>query len=1120
VIVLPERPRRLGDEPVAVWSEPVAIPTYPVPVADRNPMFLETRVYQGSSGRIYPNPVIDHLSDRRVERAWAAVHLENEYLRLMVLPEIGGRIHVGLDRTNGYDFFYRQNVIKPALVGLLGPWISGGVEFNWPQHHRPSSFMPVDWAIEELPDGGRTVWCSEHEPMGRMKGMHGVTVRPGSSLVELRVRLFNRTPEVRTFLWWANAAARVHDRYQSFFPPDVTYVADHAKRAMSTFPVARGVYYGIDYGARPPAQADLSWYRNIPVPTSYMAMGTAGDFFGGYDHSAEAGFVHWADHRISPGKKQWTWGNGEFGYAWDRELTDADGPYVELMAGVYTDNQPDFSFLGPYETRTFSQYWYPIQQIGPAQAASLEGALSLAVGDGRARIGVAVTSARAGAAVRLLAGHRVLWERTEDLAPDRPLVVERIPIPPGASQTELCLSVQADGRELVACQLHQAEAGEPPQPATEPRLPADIASTEELYLTGLHLEQYRHATRRPEEYWTEALRREPEDSRSNTAMGWWHLGRGELEQATRHFRRAVTVLTRLNPNPYDAEPLYGLGLALRHAGHLGEADEVLAKAAWTRAWRGPAQFARAQLAARRGELGEAIGLLDRVVDGDSDQFAALTLRAAIRRRQGCREDALRDVRTVLAKDPLDALALDQRRLLVANDAVPADYLSSPALPAVDGPLPGGVQTALDVAHDYAAAGLLEEAIEVLRRQLPAGDPAGPVHPLVRYTLGWLLHRAGDPESVAELRRAAEMRPDYCFPARLEEIEILETAMTADPTDARAPYYLGNLLYDRRRHREAVALWRRAARLDPTFPTVHRNLGIAEFNVLGRSDLALASYRRAIRADPSDSRVLYEFDQLRRRCGEAAADRIRLLERRRSLVDERDDLTVAYVTLLNGLGRHEEALAALSTRRFHPWEGGEGLVSAQWVLANLRLAQAALEACDPDLAVERLEAALERPLNLGEGKHPLTPQNEVQHHLALALRAAGREQDAQEWLGSAAAAQGDLRAPLGEAAYWRAQALRARGDGDGATALLQDLLRSARRRARQPQGFEYFATSLPTFLIFRDDLDRRNRTDCRYLEALAQTGLGHCRAAARGFREVLALDADHGGAAWHLRALIR
>ena len=359
--------------PVRAWAAPVAIPTYPAMPADRNPMFLEKRVYQGSSGRVYPNRFTDRVSDERVDRTWQAVHLENEYVRLMILPEIGGRIHVGQDRTNGYDFFYRQHVIKPALVGLLGPWISGGVEFNWPQHHRPSTFMPVDWAIEEAADGSRTVWLSEHEPMDRMKGMVGIRLRPGSSLVEARVRLANRTPHVQTFLWWANVGVRVHDRYQSFFPPDVTYIADHARRAMSRFPVARGTYYGIDYGARPAAEADLSWYANIPVPTSYMAMGSEQDFFGGYDHAVEAGLVHVADHRIAPGKKQWTWGNAAFGQAWDRNLTDEDGPYVELMAGVFTDNQPDFSFLAPFETRTFEQAWYPIRAIGPASGADRSG---------------------------------------------------------------------------------------------------------------------------------------------------------------------------------------------------------------------------------------------------------------------------------------------------------------------------------------------------------------------------------------------------------------------------------------------------------------------------------------------------------------------------------------------------------------------------------------------------------------------------------------------------------------------------------------------------------------------------------------------------------------------------
>ena len=329
-------------------------------------MFLEKRVYQGSSGKVYPNAFTDRVSDQPKDISYQAIFLENKFISLTILPEIGGRIYEARDRKNGYDFFYRQSVIKPALVGLLGPWISGGVEFNWPQHHRPSTFAPVDSYIEEHHDGSCTVWLSEHEPMNRMKGMVGICLRPESSVIEAKVRLYNRTPLVQTFLWWANVAARVHKDYQSFFPPDVHFVADHAKRAFSHFPIAHNYYYGVDYTKG----VDLTWYKNIPVPTSYMVTKSDYDFFGGYDHAKGAGFVHIADRFLSPGKKQWTWGDAEFGHAWDRELTDSDGPYIELMAGVYTDNQPDFSFQAPYETKTFSQFWYPIQGIGPAKNAN------------------------------------------------------------------------------------------------------------------------------------------------------------------------------------------------------------------------------------------------------------------------------------------------------------------------------------------------------------------------------------------------------------------------------------------------------------------------------------------------------------------------------------------------------------------------------------------------------------------------------------------------------------------------------------------------------------------------------------------------------------------------------
>ena len=177
-IELPVAPQELHGV-VKAWTAPVSIPTFAPLAPDRNPMFIEKRVYQGSSGRVYPLPFCDRIADAPHDHAWTAVHLENEFIRVMILPELGGRIHVARDKTNNYDFIYRQDVIKPALVGLAGPWISGGIEFNWPQHHRPSTFMPADFTIEHEPDGGCIVWLSEHEPMNRMKGMHGVRLRPG-----------------------------------------------------------------------------------------------------------------------------------------------------------------------------------------------------------------------------------------------------------------------------------------------------------------------------------------------------------------------------------------------------------------------------------------------------------------------------------------------------------------------------------------------------------------------------------------------------------------------------------------------------------------------------------------------------------------------------------------------------------------------------------------------------------------------------------------------------------------------------------------------------------------------------------------------------------------------------
>jgi tetratricopeptide (TPR) repeat protein len=1086
---LPEAPEDQRERAVAAWRESVLIDTYAPADPDRYPAFLEARVYQGSSGRVYPLPFYERIAETSRPMRWDAVHLENPWLRLMVLPALGGRIHVGYDKTAGYDFFYRNNVIKPALVGLAGPWASGGVEFNWPQHHRPGTFLPVDVEIEREPDGAVTVWCSAHDPLTRMKGMHGVRLRPDRAVVELRVRLDNRTDDVQTFLWWANAAAHANDDYQSFFPTDVHVVADHAKRATTTFPRASGPYYGIDYPARPGADG-LDWYRNIPVPTSYMCLGSSDDFFGGYDHGAEAGFVHWADHRIAPGKKQWTWGNAPFGWAWDRNLTDGDGPYVELMAGVFTDNQPDFSFLAPGECRAFSQYWYPIQRIGPAHQATLDAAVSLRVVEDSVRVGVAVTAVRPGCLVRLKDAGGTVWSTRADLAPGSPLVTE-VRLRDSYDPAELELSVEQSGGTLIRWRPRPAPASvTPPSPATEPPAPGEIASADELYVTGLHLDQYRHATRSPEPYWGEALRRDPGDARCNIALAARRYRDGRYDEAEVLLRRAVGRQTLRNPNPYDGEAYYRLGLTLVRLGRLDEAYDALAKAAWNAAWRAPAHLALARLDCRAECWDAALGHLPAGLAQADD------LRVLVLRRLGRTTEADEHLRARREQDPLDWWARDLAGLPLDCDA----------------------PTCLDIALDYAAAGFVPAALHALdaaNRQLAAegpgtnvvegtegkggadaegapsaggdfwGTPASGLGPLIAYHRAALLARAGDRDgAAAAAARARAVDVRYCFPSRAEDAAVLYEALDRDPGDARAASLLGHWLYHHRRHDEAIGCWRRAVAGDPGDVVAWRNLGVAAFNVRHDPAEAARCYERARALAPEDSRLLYEQDQLAKRVGAPAGERLAELERRTGVVADRDDLTVEYTLLLVATGQAERALAVLTGRRFQPWEGGEGQVLHAWEQTCLALARTALDDGRAAEAAGHARAALDPPETLGEARHPLANCADLWLMLGDAHAAQGDADAARDAWTRAATAEGDFQEmstrPYSEMTYFSALAWRRLGEEDRAVRLTDGLAAYAGELAATPATIDYFATSLPTMLLFTDDIQARRDATAAFL----------------------------------------
>ena len=1070
-LILPVVPADLVHARVAAWVEPLTIDTYMPEPPDTLPAFLDNRVYQGSSGRVYPLPFHERISQDKAPHRWQAVHLENEWIRLVILPELGGRIHIAYDKVSGYDFFYRNNVIKPALVGLAGPWISGGVEFNWPQHHRPATFLPTDFTIEHEADGAVTVWCSDHDPFTRMKGMHGIRVRPDSSVVEARVRLFNRTEETQTFLWWANVAAAVNDDYQSFFPTDVHYVADHAKRAVATFPEVDGRYYGVDYPSRKTPEVPdgdrLDWYRNIPVPTSYMVVSTDDDFFGGYDHGRNSGFVYVADRHLAPGKKQWTWGDATFGQSWVANLTDTDGPYIELMAGAFTDNQPDFAFLAPGETKVFSQYWYPINGIGPVHQATTEASVRLDVthekSHTQAVIGVISTETFVDASVVVTSDIGTkLFETVATLTPSTPFITEFI-IEGVHDPGSLTVSVSSGARLLVTWQPRREgeETASVPAAAVEPAAPREIESVEELFLAGQYLAQYRHATRRPEPYWEEALRRDPADVRSNIALSQRRHWAGDFVTAEELLRTALHRLTAQVSTPATGEVYYRLGIELVHQGRDDEAEGYLSKAVWDAAWRVPAKLTLARIFLRNGRLTEAEKALTTVLALDSDNLQAANLKSIVLRRLGRPDDAACRILASLALDPLDQWTRDLAGVAMTDDA----------------------PTLLDVALEYCAAGEFEQALRIfdVAGVAALSNALGQVNvgPLVQYHRAAIFDRLGFVADAEAARRSARsIDSTYCLASRLEDIAALREALEADQSDVLAALLLGNWYYDRRRYDDAIGCWTTAGGA-----IAERNLGIASFNVLRDPVAARHHYESAITLAPDNPKLLFEADQLAARLGDSNSDRRVRLERNADLVASRDDLTVVFAGLLTSTGSPDAARHVLKSRRFQPWEGGEGQAISAWEDAHLALARQSIAAEDPVAAVGHIVAAIQTPASLGEARHPLA--NSARLHLALgdAHAAASRPVDAKAAWITAARFEGDFlkmsTQAFSDQTCFTILALQRLGEVSAATALAGELERFADELEAAPAVIDFFATSLPSMLLFTDDpeiaRDRQVRT---------------------------------------------
>lgn len=1096
---------------VTTQIKKITLPTYSLGPPEIHPLFFEKRVYQGSSGKVYPVPFIDKVYDHPVDMDYQAVVVENDFIRLVLLPEIGGRIFEAQDKTNHhYDFFYKQEVIKPALVGLAGPWISGGVEFNWPQHHRPGTFMPCDFFFEHETGGAVTVWMSEHDPMQRMKGMHGIRIWPDRALIEIRVQLFNRTAFTQTFLWWANVAVQVHNKYQSFFPPDVHYVADHAVRAVSSFPHAENYYYGIPYHERS-GKNDLRRYQNIPVPTSYMVCQSDYNYFGGYDEAAEGGFIHVANRHISPGKKQWTWGSDAFGQAWDWELTDQGGPYFELMAGVYTDNQPDFSYLIPFEKKTFAQYLWPYNKLGPVQNASDHIAIRLEVlDDYMLDLGVAANKNEQNMRFVLKIGERVNVFEQKNIGPGNPWQNRSIRIEPGLEHQISLTVYDSAGTERLSYKRSKPDTARKRDIAREPEKPANMNSASEQVLVAEHLEQYRHPTRYPEPYLRKAIKLDPFNFLAFNALGRLHLQRGNFIEAEKWLRKSKNIVTRYQPNPSSGEGLYYLGLVQMYMGKIDKAYTHFYKSTWNYEWRAAGYYHLAVIDCQRNHLNSALDHLENALDTNRQNNKAYILKSIVLRKLGQQRESTEILEELLKTDHLDHWAGFELALHTGDHS---KFLKASRNDA---------QTIIDIAGDYAEAGLYQEVIKLLewhhQNEIVHTTTPNPLERtlMTRYALAWAYGMTEKYDLSAKLLKKLEnVRPDYFFPSRLFEQRILQWALNKSEKKSVIAYGLGNYYYDKKFHARAIDTWKIATKEGFEYATVYRNLGIAYWNVQHQGAAALSYYLKAIEYAPNDARIHFEYDQLRKKLNHSPEVRLEDLEKIKDIIVSRDDFTVEYAALLNFTGHYREVLELLENRRFHPWEGGEGLVLEQYSYACLKLGQEALRMNEAEKALKYFNKSADTPDNLGEKYHPLQAKAHIHYWKGMAMKALRKSDQAKEHYKNSIREKGDFIAMAvsehSEMSYYRALAYKELHEEDKAIELLQDIKHYARSRLNEEARIDYFATSLPLLLVFEEDYEARQKGNAKYLMALAEYGLGNPQEAKWLLREVLEMNAMHTGA---------
>lgn len=902
---------------VKVWQGSITLPTYEEGQPDPNPPFDAFETAQFS----YPYTLRTNLTGEKDQHVWRAVFLENEYLKCTVLPDIGGHLYTCVDKISGQPMFYANPSIKKAQIGYRGAWAAFGVEFNFPVSHNWVSMSPVDFAYAAHPDGSASISVGNIDRVYGMQWRIELVLRPGSTLLEEQVTLYNRSDVRHRYYWWNNGAVRVWDDSRIEYP--MQFAAAHGFASVSSWPIdAEG--------------KDLSFIKNqTDGPVSLFVHGSREPFMAIWNPKTQTGTAHYAEYSELPAKKIWSWGVDAAGMAWRKALSDNDSAYVEVQAGLFR-NQETYAFLNPGQTLRFNEYWMPVRSTGGISRANKAGVVYFQSHGSEVSAALNVNQRIPGARIRLLQKGQPLFSETVDLTPKK-MWLHSLPV--RDPSWKLTFELKDHDGKMLLLQTDGEYDWDPkstisvgPQPhSTVPD--ADKRKEGDWLILGMNQELNGNVVVALKTY-NDALAKYPDSFPLQVAAG-------RLSAALQHFLESIALLrsaqSRDTPN---AEVAYYLGIAEDGLGNTRAAQTSYEIAFRQAEFRGRAAARIAELRARQGNLQDAQRFFEDAVKADPMDTRSQEQLEAVVRAKGNIAHADQLARQGLAADP-------------TSDFLKEDE-GAPDLPH----LAADPYRVLRVATEYMNLGLYQKALTMLRRTYPAvpadqSEPGSVLpqnNPLVGYYAAYCEARLGN-GAIQNWRAAERLSPSLVFPSTTTDRAVLEAAIAANGKDATAHYLLGTLLFSKGLYSDGMEQWTETKLLDPKMPVLDADMGNAWLHVKNDPQRAIRSFNEGARNDPANPDIYIGLDEAMSLTGASAAERAFALGRFPSKVGTSplampSNLVFQLALTRAEAGQYDQALALFKDRFFASKEGG---VSVAQVLFEIDLMQAKTEAASGDCA---------------------------------------------------------------------------------------------------------------------------------------------------------------------------